>query len=133
MLFLSGCGSTANDTASKSPRRPASSSDVPADPNVANCSDVQDTMLEVQRIFQSWDIDDKMFDAGIASQLREQATSLYSHEAKASGPAKQAIHDEAAALVDLSISMVAADVDAFGSASDRANRALAALRGTCNF
>ena len=133
MLILSGCGSTSDGAAADPPSQTAPSSEVRTDPNVFNCSDVQNTMLKIQRIFQSWDIDNKMFDAGVASRLRTQATSLYSLEAKASGPAKDAIHKEAAALVDLSISMEAADVNTFGAASDRANRALAAVRGTCNF
>jgi hypothetical protein len=136
VLFVSGCGAS-NGAAAKSPRSTSpgspTTSAAPIDPNIANCSDVQDTILKVRDIFQSWDIDHDMFDKGVADRLREQATHLYSLEGKATGPAKDAIHEEAAGLVDLSMAIEGADPNAVGDASDRANRALAAVRGTCNF
>lgn len=136
-ICLAGCGGTADPSSNKSadsasPAQPVSST-ATVDPNIVNCGKVNDTMLKVREAFDAWDIDNNMFDHAVAAKIRRQATALYGLEGKATGPARRAIHNEAASLVDLSIAMQAEDVVAVGEASEASNRALAALRGTCNF
>jgi hypothetical protein len=138
VMLVAGCGGATKTTASSAAAKsaaptPTTASASPVDPNTANCSDVNDTMLKIRDIFDGWDIDKNMFSKSVARRLRDQATELYSLETKATGPAQAAIHSEAVAMVDLSIAIEGREVVAFGDASEEGNRSLAALRGTCNF
>jgi hypothetical protein len=140
VVVVAAIGASGGKTASKTAAAPApatptvvSSSVAPVDPNIATCSSVNDTMLEVKATFDRWDIDNNEFDSKTSGELRASATTLYTLETQADGPAKDAIHAEASGLVDLSMAMESQDDAGVGTASDAMNRALAQLRGACNF
>lgn len=133
-FITAGCG-TSHGAADGPPTSPAASPTARTDPNIANCVKVNGIMYKVRQTFVDWVKTDheNLTDARVAKRLRAEATRLYNSELDATGPAKDAIHAEASALVNLSIAMEAGDTVTVGNASTAANQALAALRGTCNF
>lgn len=106
----------------------------PVDPNIAVCGHVQNYVAgRVKATFNSWDTQSNFFDLRVGRELRTEATHLFSLGAQAHGAAAHAIQNEATGLVGISIGIEGENEADLTRAANRANSALAELRGTCNF
>jgi hypothetical protein len=139
LVGLVACGgSTGNTgaraTASSSSSSPAGTTATPTPTeqlNAAACDAAHQTMLKVKTAIDGWN--GSTTDPATADQIRTYATELFSEEVRATGSAKDAIHNEAQGLVKFSIALSGSDDSAVGSAASEANAALAELRGVCGF
>lgn len=141
-VLLAGCSSSSPGTPaaapSTSPRTHTATSAPPVkakvavNPNVKACD--QTHTLIVDRIgptINRWVRN--QLDRRVAPALRADGTDLFGLEAAASGATGRAIHAEASSLIDLSLAVDSQDYLAVSKSADRANNALAQIRGVCNF
>lgn len=137
VALLAGCasgGSTATKTHVTATASTATKSAPPVDPNAAACASVHDYITStVTTTFHSWDPDADEFDSTVGDELRDEGTHLFQLSGRARSAVAAAITREATALTDMSIAIDESDDSALADASNAANSALAALRGTCDF
>lgn len=87
----------------------------------------------MRRPLAGWTPDTAPFDATIAAEIRGIAKDVQSQERLATGDGRDAIHDWAVALTELSVAMTGKDKAAVRAAAEAVQAPLTRLKAVCKF